>query len=189
MLYTEKDFFNIEILEKENINITHVLHSEVKELQSISRETFAASYSAFNTPENMKLYMDTKFSIENLLSELENKNSAFYFLRLENTIAGYLKLNSEAALTHSNTDHCLEIERIYILQKYQGKQLGKLLLDKAIEIAKNAGMEYIWLGVWEGNHRAIEFYERNGFKKYGTLDFLFGTDEQTDIEMRLGVNS
>ena len=172
----------------ENTSITHVLQPEVKELQAISRETFAASYSAFNTPENMKLYMDTKFSIENLLSELENKNSKFFFIRWNEAIAGYMKINSEAALSHPNNDHCLEIERIYILQRNQGKQLGKLLLDKAIEIAKNAGMEYIWLGVWERNFKAMDFYERNGFKKYGTLDFLFGTDEQTDIEMRLEIS-
>ncbi len=171
----------------ENTAITLILPSEVNELQAISRETFSASYSAFNTAENIKLYMDTKFSIENLLSELDIKNSKFFFIWWNEAIAGYMKLNTDTAQTHLNNDHCLEIERIYILQQYQRKQLGKLLLDKAIDIANIAGMQYIWLGVWERNFKAMDFYERNGFKKYGTLDFLFGTDEQTDIEMRLEV--
>jgi len=43
----------------------------------------------------------------------------------------------------------------------------------------------VWLGVWEENQRAINFYKRNGFKEFGKHSFIVGDDEQTDLMMKL----
>ncbi|WP_371873239.1 GNAT family N-acetyltransferase [Lysinibacillus sp. Ag94] len=60
-------------------------------------------------------------------------------------------------------DDLLEIERIYIRNKYQGKGLGKHLINKAMEIAVAQNKKSIWLGVWEKNDNAIGFYKKMGF--------------------------
>ena len=39
--------------------------------------------------------------------------------------------------------------------------------------------------VWEENLRAIRFYEKNGFKTFDKHVFRLGSDEQTDIMMKL----
>ena len=61
--------------------------------------------------------------------------------------AGYIKLNEAPSQSDVNDKTSLEIERIYILLKYQGEGLGALLMDKAISTARERGKEYIWLGV------------------------------------------
>lgn len=43
------------------------------------------------------------------------------------------------------------------------------------------------LGVWEHNHRALRFYEKNGFIAFGTHIFQLGNDQQTDILMKKSV--
>ena len=42
----------------------------------------------------------------------------------------------------------------------------------------------IWLGVWEKNLRAIRLYEKWGFKKVGTKEFILGSDLQKGSHFR-----
>ena len=97
---------------------------------------------------------------------------------------GYLKLNGGNSQTELKDERTLEIERIYVLSSWYGKQVGQLLYNKAIEVALELNADYIWLGVWEENQRAIRFYERNGFVAFDKHIFRLGDDEQTDIMMK-----
>ncbi|WP_215222573.1 GNAT family N-acetyltransferase [Echinicola shivajiensis] len=53
----------------------------------------------------------------------------------------------------------------------------QILYNKAIELAEEKDVEYVWLGVWEQNPRAIRFYEKNGFKAFDKHVFKLGNDE------------
>ncbi|HYH14058.1 MAG TPA: GNAT family N-acetyltransferase, partial [Flavisolibacter sp.] len=104
---------------------------------------------------------------------------------LNGTIIGYLKLNIGTSQTEIQDDSALEIERIYVLQAFHGKKVGPLLFEKALQVAKQKNVKYVWLGVWEENIRAISFYKKNGFVAFDKHIFVLGNDEQTDIMMRL----
>lgn len=169
----------------ENINIKKVTQNDIDQLQKIGRQTFYETFSAGNTEENMKKYLDEGFTTEKLVAELENKNSEFYFATLDNEVIGYLKLNFGQSQTELKDDKALEIERIYVLEGFHGKNVGQLLYDKAIQIARQKNAEYVWLGVWEENPRAINFYKKNGFTEFDKHIFKLGNEEQTDIMMKL----
>ncbi|MCD8539595.1 MAG: GNAT family N-acetyltransferase [Leadbetterella sp.] len=74
---------------------------------------------------------------------------------------------------------------MYVLREFHGRKVGQLLYEKAIDIAREKNMEYVWLGVWEENHRAVGFYKKNGFEMFDKHIFRLGDDEQTDIMMKL----
>jgi ribosomal protein S18 acetylase RimI-like enzyme len=82
-------------------------------------------------------------------------------------------------------NEALEIERIYVSKEFHGKKAGQVLYEKAMEVAKDKNADYVWLGVWEENQRAINFYKKNGFVEFDKHIFKLGNDEQTDIMMRL----
>lgn len=84
----------------------------------------------------MTKYLEEGFSVKKLTSELENKNSEFYFAVLDGNIIGYLKLNFGKSQTELKDEGALEIERIYVLKEFHGKKVGQLLYDKAINVAK-----------------------------------------------------
>ena len=168
-----------------NIQIQKISLTEIVQLQKISRQTFKETFSESNSEENMKSYLEEGFSKEKLTAELSDKNSEFYFATLENEVIGYLKVNCEESQTELKDSKALEIERIYVSKEFHGKSVGQLLYDKAIEIAKQKGSEYVWLGVWEENPRAISFYKKNGFVEFDKHIFKLGEDEQTDIMMKL----
>ena len=135
----------------------------------------------------MKKYLEEDFSLERLTEQLNNKNSEFYFAELEDKIIGYLKLNFSNSQTEIKDDKAVEIERIYVLKEFHGKKVGQVLYEKAIEIAKQLNADYIWLGVWEENPRAIKFYKKNGFIEFDKHIFKLGTEQQTDIMMKLAL--
>lgn len=81
----------------------------------------------------------------------------------------------------------VEIERIYVLKKYHGENVGQLLLKKAIEAGLSINADFIWLGVWEKNIQAIKFYEKNGFVRFEQHIFKLGNDNQTDIMMKMEI--
>ena len=169
----------------EYINIKRVTMNDIDQLQKIGRQTFFETFSAANTVENMNKYMEEGFSLEKVTAELNNQDAEFYFAELNNAIIGYLKLNFGQSQTELQDDKALEIERIYVLQAYHGKKAGQLLYEQAIQIARQRNTDYVWLGVWEQNARAINFYKKNGFVEFDKHIFRLGDDEQTDIMMKL----
>ena len=169
----------------DNITIVRVTPEDVFALQDISRITFDETFAKDNSAENMARYIDEGFSIPRLMTELNTEGSEFYFAQKHQQTIGYLKINFGGAQTELRDDSALEIERIYVLQAYHGQKVGQLLYDKAIDIAKNNNINYIWLGVWEKNPRAIRFYEKNGFVAFDKHIFVLGDDPQIDVMMRL----
>src|SRR5579871_4888641 len=132
----------------------------------------------------MQYYLEDSFSTAKLTEEVNNKGSQFYFAVLDGEIIGYLKVNTGQAQTELKDDQSLEIERIYVQKAYHGKKVAQQLYEKAINIAKELGFGYVWLGVWENNARAISFYTKNGFQPFDKHIFRLGDDEQMDIMMK-----
>lgn len=163
--------------------------TDIDQLQKIGRKTFYETFAESNSEANMAQYLEEGFSTAKLTSELKDSNSAFYFATLGDTEIGYLKLNFGTSQTELQDKKGLEIERIYVSKAFQGKKVGQLLYDKAVAIAKQHQSDFIWLGVWEENTRAINFYKKNGFVAFDKHIFKLGDDEQTDIMMKLELNT
>jgi ribosomal protein S18 acetylase RimI-like enzyme len=173
----------------ENIEIRKVTLADIDQLQKISRQTFFETFSAGNTEENMTKYLEDEFSVEKLIVELKDENAEFYFATLDKSVIGYLKLNYGQSQTELQDDKSIEIERIYVLKDFHGKKVGQVLYEKAIQTARQANADFVWLGVWEENFRAINFYRKNGFIEFDKHIFTLGNDEQTDIMMKLQLNT
>lgn len=157
--------------------------SDVHTLQAVSYETFDDTFRAMNTPENMDAYMKKAYALEKLEKELANEDSYFFFVCVNQEVAGYLKVNLDGAQSDEVISDSLEVERIYVRRAYQGQGLGTYLIQKSIDIAKEKNKKNMWLGVWEKNEKAIRFYQAMGFELYGAHSFFMGDEEQTDLTM------
>ena len=169
----------------DHIKITKATLNDIDQLQKIGRQTFQETFSESNSEENMKNYLEGGFSNEKLSTELNDQNSEFYFATFNQEVIGYLKINFGPSQTELKDSKALEIERIYVSKEFHGQSVGQLLYDKAIQMAKLKNVDYVWLGVWEENPRAIRFYKKNGFVEFDKHIFKLGNDEQTDIMMKL----
>ncbi|EKQ50901.1 MULTISPECIES: GNAT family N-acetyltransferase [unclassified Clostridium] len=169
----------------ENLLIKECSLEDIEKIKYISEKTFYETFSNENTKEDMENYLKENFSYEQLESEIKNNGSRFYIVQNNDEVVAYMKVNFDKAQTEIEHDNTLEVQRIYILQEYKGKHIGKRLIQKAIEIGRDRNLNYIWLGVWEHNYNAIKFYEKQGFEKFDTHIFKLGEDEQTDNLMKL----
>lgn len=160
--------------------IKPITTSDVEKLQKVSRETFKATFDPYTTPNDMVRFLEEDYETVKLVKEIENPNSRFYFLMVQNEIAGYLKINVGDAQTEHLRENALEVERIYLRSSFQHRGLGNVLLDFAEKTAREEGKDYMWLGVYEKNVPAQHFYKRHGFSKVSQHTFQVGSDPQTD---------
>lgn len=113
--------------------------------------------------ENIKEILQSDFDefwTEGILkSELENENSKYIVAKENNEIVGF------AGIIITPID--VEITNIVTRKNKRKKGIGKSLLEKIIEMAKQTEHETISLEVNEKNSIAIHLYERCGFDKIG----------------------
>ena len=166
------------------ITLQPVRPFDIDELLSLSKKTFYDAFEHVNNPDDFKAYTAIAFHPDKIFSEVNNPHSAFYFALIGDEKVGYIKLNYSSAQTEFRDENAVEVERIYVLANQQGKRIGKQMIDFVISKAIEDKLQYIWLGVWEHNHSAIRFYEREGFKQFSRHEFWVGNDKQIDLLMK-----
>lgn len=167
-----------------SIVLKKAVSADLQTLQQIGKETFYETFSKHNSEAEMQKYLAESFASEKILKELNTPESQFFIAWEDESPVGYLKVNSGKAQTELQDRTAIEIERIYVKSSHQGKKVGQLLFDKALEIARQQNKKYIWLGVWEENKKAVNFYTKNGFTEFDKHIFRLGNDEQTDLMMK-----
>lgn len=166
------------------IPITEATADDLKTIQELGKQTFYETFAPHNSEEQIRQYLAESFAEDQLTKELNHPDSQFFVAWEGKNPVGYLKVNSGKAQTELQDDASLEIERVYVRSSHHGKKVGQLLYSKALEIAVEQKKKYLWLGVWEQNHRAINFYRKNGFEEFGRHIFRLGNEKQTDLMMK-----
>jgi len=166
-----------------DLRIEKVTQADAKLVTEISRKTFYDTFIEKNTAEDMQQFLDTYFIEKNIEEELSRATNHCYVAFENDDAIAYVNLreNKHALL---ESESALEIGRIYVHQHKIGTGAGKLLMQHSLDVAAKLNKEIIWLGVWEHNPRAISFYEKWGFKKFGEHKFILGTDVQNDWLMK-----
>ena len=154
--------------------------ADVEVLAKLAKQTFRETFAHDNMEEQLQEYFEETYNLRVLSTELENPESETYFIMHEEEIAGFLKVNWGNAQTERELENAFEIQRLYVLQTYQGFGLGKQLFEFALEHAEKNGFSWAWLGVWEHNTKAQAFYNRYGFEKFSQHRFMVGQKVDTD---------
>lgn len=167
-----------------NIIIKKAENKEASLIADMSRQTFYDSFVADNTKEDMEKFMNEQFSRESLIKEVETGDGIFFIAYEGEEALGYVRLRDGEYYPEFSNNSSIEIVRIYAVKAAIGKGVGSALMKKCIDTANELNREIIWLGVWERNQRAIDFYTKWGFRKFGEHDFVLGNDVQTDWLMK-----
>jgi ribosomal protein S18 acetylase RimI-like enzyme len=165
---------------------------DLEVLVRLGKQTFSEAFAADNDPADMAQYLDTAFSPSTLRQQLASPDSVFLLLQTSAAAGqaesiGYARLIERSPIPNDETDNAIELSRLYVLQRELGKGYGSGLMQACLEYAAKHGFDTIWLGVWEQNVRAQQFYQRWGFRKIGTQAFVLGKDIQNDDVLRRSV--
>jgi ribosomal protein S18 acetylase RimI-like enzyme len=168
----------------ENIFIRRAEARDAGLVADLSRQTFQETFAAVNTTENMQLFLNKQFSKELLINEVTTGRGIFYLAYHNKIPAGYAYMREGTGFSQTGNLSAIELARIYAARSFQGIGIGKALMLACIETAIELNKEMIWLGVWEHNMKAIDFYKRRGFEKFGEHEFVLGKDIQVDWLMK-----
>jgi len=153
-------------------------------LAELGARTFAETFAADNTPENMSAYLASAFSPSQQASELSDSRSSFSIAEVDGVAVGYALLRAGKVPYGVTGDQPIELVRLYVSKESLGTGVGAALMQASIDDAKQRGHQTLWLGVWENNTRAQAFYRKWNFQDVGTHVFQLGDDPQTDILMQ-----
>ena len=173
-----------EKLMDEKITIKSCSLQDAEALMSIGIRTFRDTFDDVNTPENMMLYLSQTFTLRKIKDEIREPGSVFFLAEKEEDPVGYARIRTSKTPEGLDGYSVIEIERLYADKKQIGKRVGYHLMTTCLHYAKEHGYDLVWLGVWEHNDRAIAFYEKWGFEKFGQHLFMLGKDQQTDLLMK-----
>ncbi|CAN5754210.1 GNAT family N-acetyltransferase [soil metagenome] len=166
------------------LQITAANPEHALKLSEFSAAAFYDAYAYANTARDMQQYIAAHFSEEEIQKELATKNTFIFLAMLDKKIVGYVKLGTATSPQELHGKPAIEIERLYVDKKLQSQNIGATLMEYLIQFSKAQGKQIIWLGVWKKNLRAVAFYEREGFVKFGETIFTLGRDLQEDFLMK-----
>ncbi|MEO8017767.1 MAG: GNAT family N-acetyltransferase [Pseudomonadota bacterium] len=153
-------------------------------LATFGARTFAETFAADNTAEDMRLHLAQAWRPELQRAEiLDPQVDTLLACDAHGTLAGFAQLQAGSAPACIATVRPVELLRFYVDKPWQGQGLAQALMRAVENLARTRGARELWLGVWERNARAQAFYGKHGFRKVGTQIFVVGTDPQTDHVM------
>ncbi len=168
---------------KNEITLKRTQLADASLLAEMAWRTFEAAFGPLKDPADIQAYLKESFSLDQIENELINSDSIFLLAFQEGEPIGYSKLILDKAHDCVKGEAQVELQRLYVETGAIGRGIGTKILQASFEEARAAGQKTIWLGVWEENRKAIRFYERHGFLKVCTQDFMLGSDLQTDWVM------
>ncbi len=136
----------------------------IEELRKICIQAYSESFWHHWINDGLKSYLDREFSLQRLEKDLEDEDIEYYVITSANIACGFIKINHFSNLPNLPKSEGCEIEKIYVLNNYKGRGIGKFAITETSEIAKARGKTTLFLCVIDSNSSAISFYSKLGFQ-------------------------
>jgi putative acetyltransferase len=99
-------------------------------------------------------------SLDNMFDAYNREKTIYFVALLNNVIIGGCGINT---LDNDNSNTC-ELQKMYLSPQARGRKIGKNLLIRCVEFAKNVGFEKCYIETFPQMKAAISLYKMNGFK-------------------------
>lgn len=170
----------------DGLTVREATLDDVQLLQWAGAVTFEDTFIGTSSQRDMDDYIAETFSAEQISHELSHPLMHYVIVEdnASGEVAAYLKFNEIGGQTEEGEEiptNSLEIQRLYVMQRFKRRGLGSYLMHCALNAAHKLNLETCWLGVWEYNFAAQKFYEKWGFKRFSQHSFIVGEDNQTDF--------
>ncbi len=167
---------------KEAFYIRRAVKADAKLISELSEVTFFDTFYGTCTDEDMQVFIKEFFGEKQVNKELSDPNDFYFIAFIEKKAVGYIRIKEdESDIEVIKNSKGIELKRIYVLKEYHSKKVGARLMQFTLDFAAKNGYELLWLGVWEHNEKAKNFYKKFGFEDTGFQHpFPIGNTPQTD---------
>ena len=156
------------------VTIRPATTDDINILAALGTTTCYEAYFEIDPSSDLADYCARIYSPENIRTEFNDPNSTYFIAEINDRSVGFAKLRENNRVDCLGDAHAIELQRIYVLERLKGQNVGKALITRCLDSAREKGYDTLWLGVWEKNMRAQRFYEKIGMNNIGTTDFSDG---------------
>ena len=155
------------------VSIRRAVKKDAAIMADIGRYGFAATHRLAFLKADLALYLAQTFGRQQILAEMAQPDTQFLVAEVAGEVVGTLRLTQHAPASVRLTE-AVELSRLYLHPDAVGCGVGSALMLRALGTAVASGAKNCWLGVWQGNGRAINFYQKWGFETVGIDVILVG---------------
>ena len=132
------------IINEDNLRVKEVLVSVMKE---------------FDVPESGTALSDPE--LNDMFGSYKNNKSIYLVVVVDKEIFG----GAGISMLNGQKKNICELQKMYFLPKIRNYGIGKILIEKCIEFAKNAGYEFCYIETMHNMKAAQNLYKKYNFKK------------------------
>jgi diamine N-acetyltransferase len=159
-----------------SLKIIKANQSHADAIAMIGKRSFSDAFShLFKNQNDLLEYLGYTYRPEKIAKSIGKENNVFFLAIADGLPVGFAKIKKHSLNDEIESVSQMELQKIYVLAGYHGTGAGSALLNAVIDLARQLQPELIWLDTEITNDRAIRFYEKNGFRKYGKNYFRVGT--------------
>lgn len=153
-----------------NVIIREAEIKDASNLCVLKQQVWIAAYAIEGIRTEFSDYVLNQFTLKNTQDSILNKTEYTLIAEIDNHIIACLEIVYNA-IHPVSSEIAPEITVLYVLERFCGKRIGELLLKQAISHLKSLKHRHTWLTVYHENERAINFYNKQGFKHDGSTYF------------------
>jgi len=169
------------------IHLVDASVADAEALAAAGERLFVQAYGKYSRPDDLQLHVEEYFGRENVSAELQKRAVNYTIAYDDDAIAGFIKISRGTTPDSIPAAAAIEVQQLYVDADRQRKGVGRMLMDRAVAIARQEGHAGLWLSVWQDADWATGFYEAYGFRRAGTADFRLGKSLFTDHLMWLAL--
>lgn len=154
------------------------------ELAEVAALTFPLACPSTAAAENIASFLETNLSAERFAQYLADPDHAVITATQASRIVGYAMIIRDS----DSYGDSAELSKIYVLPYHHGTGVAAALMRRAFDVARDWGVQRVWLGVNQENQRAQRFYAKCGFRINGTRTFQVGAAVENDFIMMCEVD-
>lgn len=169
----------------ETITIRPADLADADQIAKLGATVFTITFGHSVVPQELEAYLNVAYTASAITEDLHDKTrDVIVATDSDGKILGFAYLaRGTAEPCLAQVEEIVELQRIYVDTAAHGKGIGRLLSCRIDEMAREQGFKNIWLGVWENNHYAMRAYEKWGYRRCGSHEFVLGSVVQTDFVM------
>nr|WP_086492641.1 GNAT family N-acetyltransferase [Novosphingobium panipatense] len=163
------------------MNLRLAAAADAAALADLGARSFVAKFGYMYTPEDLADFLADSHSEAKAAKEIADPSMRVFLAEEEGRLLGFCKLVLACGWPdHARGQSVIELKQLYTDPQTTGRGIGTVLMDRALEIAREQAADEVQLSVWSGNEGAQRFYARYGFAKVADIYFMVG--EQRDDE-------
>lgn len=144
--------------------------NDVKKLSILYKQVYIKTYGIEGVSDEFANFITQQFSTERLGNLIEKNENSIIVAEYKNNLVGVAEIEFEKKCPVNNIIGP-ELNKLYILDWFCGKGIGKNLLHESEKVVLSKGTNQMWLWVLESNQRAINFYKKQHYITIGNAPF------------------